>query len=95
MLIDETWNVLSKIMHLSGRIYNKPEHRYTLEGILYKMRMGTSWRDLPSDFGTLSAVCRRFNLWSKKDVLNEIFRVLSRDVDTDWLFIDGSIIRAH
>lgn len=83
MLTDETWNVLSKIMHLSGRIYNKPEHRYTLEGILYKMCTGTPWQDLPSYFGEWSAVCRRFNLWSKKAVLNEIFRVLSRDGDTD------------
>ena len=95
MLTDETWNVLSTIMHLSGRIYNKPEHRSTLEGILYKMQTGIPWRDLPPYFGEWSAIYRRFNLWSKKDVLNEIFRVLSRDADTDWLFIDGSIVRAH
>jgi transposase len=95
MLTDETWNVLSRIMHLSGRIYKKPEHRKTLEGILYKMRTGIPWRDLPPCFGTWSAIYRRFNLWSKKDVLNELFRVLSRDADTDWLFIDGSIVRAH
>jgi len=94
-LTDETWNVLSRIMHLSGRIYNKPEHRKTLEGILFKMRTGIPWRDLPPYFGTWSAVYRRFNLWSKKDVLNELFRVLTRYADTDWLFIDGSIVRAH
>lgn len=29
-------------MYLSGRIYNKPEHRITLEGILYKI--GTGYR---------------------------------------------------
>jgi transposase len=34
-------------------------------------------------------------LWSKKDILNELFRVLTRYADTDWLFIDGSIIRAY
>jgi len=95
MLTDETWNVLSRIMHLSGRIYNKPEHRKTLEGILFKMRTGIPWRDLPPYFGNWSAVFRRFNLWSKKDVLNELFRVLTRYADTDWLFIDGSIVRAH
>jgi transposase len=82
-------------MHLSGRIYNKPEHRKTLEGILFKMRTGIPWRDLPPYFGNWSAVFRRFNLWSKKDVLNELFRVLTRYADTDWLFIDGSIVRAH
>jgi len=95
MLTDETWNVLSRIMHLSGRIYNKPEHRKTFEGILFKMRTGIPWRDLPPYFGNWSAVFRRFNLWSKKDVLNELFRVLTRYADTDWLFIDGSIVRAH
>jgi transposase len=82
-------------MYLSGRIYNKPEHRKTLEGILFKMRTGIPWRDLPPYFGEWSAVFRRFNLWSKKDVLNELFRVLTRYADTDWLFIDGSIVRAH
>lgn len=95
MLTDGTWNVLSKVMYLSGRIYNKPNHRKTLEGILYKMRAGIPWRDLPSDFGRWSAIYRRFNLWSKKGILNELFRALSRDADMDWVFIDGSIVRAH
>ncbi len=70
MLTDGTWSVLSKVMYLSGRIYNKPDHRKTLEGILYKMRTGIPWRDLPSDFGRWSAIYRRFNLWSKKGILN-------------------------
>jgi hypothetical protein len=43
MLIDETWNILFRIMHLSGRIYNKPEHRNTLEGVLDEMRKGIPW----------------------------------------------------
>ena len=95
MLTDETWNVLSRVMHLSGRIYNKPEHRKTLEGILYKIRTGLPWRDLTPYFGTWSAIYRRFNLWSNKDILNALFRKLSSDADMDWLFIDGSIVRAH
>jgi transposase len=95
MLTDETWNVLSRMMKLSGRIYNKPEHRNTLEAILYKMRTGIPWRDLPSYFGSCSAVYRLFNLWSKKNVLTALFRKLTRYADTEWLFIDGCIVRAH
>ncbi|TMO23285.1 IS5/IS1182 family transposase, partial [Pseudoalteromonas sp. S4741] len=34
MLTDGTWNVLSKVMYLSGRFYNKPDHRKTIQGIL-------------------------------------------------------------
>lgn len=53
-------------MYLTVQIYNKPAHRMTLEGILYRMRTGIPWRDLPSEFGGWSTVFRRVNLWSKK-----------------------------
>jgi transposase len=42
--------------------------------------MGTTWRDLPSDFDAWSAVYRRFNPRSKKDVLNKIFAMLTQIV---------------
>lgn len=95
MLTDDSWLLLSRIMYLTGRIYNKPEHRMTLEGILYRMRTGIPWRDLPAEFGDWSAVFRRFHLWSKKGVMIEIFQFLSRLNDPQWLFIDGSIVKAH
>lgn len=79
----------------SGRVYNKPGHRETLEGILYRMRTGCPWRDVPAEFGHWNTIFRRFNLWSKKGVLHCIFKSLSRLADTEWLFLDGSIVRAH
>lgn len=95
MLTDKTWQKLSTIMLETGRIYNKPEHRLTMEGILYRMRVGCPWRDLPDYFGDWSAVFRRFNLWSKKGVLMKLFKALSDEPDTEWEFIDGSIVKAH
>ncbi len=67
----------------------------TFEGIFYRMRTGCPWRDLPKEFGNWSAVFRRFNLWSRKGVLLHLFNWLSKDTDSEWLFIDGSIIRTH
>ncbi len=95
MLTDAQWAMLSRVMYLSGRVYSKPEHRMTFEGILYRMRTGIPWRDLPSEFGDWSAIFRRFNLWSKKGVLAYMFEILSRDSDTQWLFLDGSIVKTH
>lgn len=46
MLNDEHWSKLSVIM-LKNRVYNKLTHRNTLEGILYRMRTGCPWRDVP------------------------------------------------
>jgi len=80
---------------LKDRVYNKPTHRNTLEGILYRMRTGCPWRDVPESFGDWSAIYRRFNLWSKKGVLMRIFRALRYEPDLEWEFIDGSIIKAH
>ena len=46
MLTDMYWERLSRLMKSTGRVYDKTEHRMTLEGILYRMRTGCPWRDL-------------------------------------------------
>ena len=66
MLTDPMWKKLKEILQSTGRIYNKLEHRNTLEGILYRMRAGTPWRDIPPKFGKWNTIFRRFNLRSKK-----------------------------
>ena len=95
ILTDNRWELLLQLMKSTGRVYDKPEHRMTFEGILYRMRTGIPWRDLPRYFGEWSSVYRRFNLWSKKGILGFIFNKLSKMADLEWVFIDGSIIRAH
>lgn len=59
------------------------------------MRTGIPWRDLPLEFGQWNSVFKRFNAWSKKGVLQLIFKWLSCISDPEWLFIDGSVVRAH
>ena len=95
MLTDDAWEILKVLLKESGRVYNKYEHRNTLEGILYRMRTGIQWRDLPSEFGLWNTVYRRFNLWSKKGILQKLFESLASEGDPEWLFLDGSIVKAH
>lgn len=95
MLPAPLWNKLFLFMQQNGLVYNKEEHRLTFEGILYRMRTGIPWRDLPDEFGKWNTVFRRFNAWSKKAIFGSLFKMLSEDTDTEWLFIDGSIVRAH
>lgn len=95
MLTDNAYEALKQILKETGRVYNKYEHRNTLEGILYRMRTGIQWRDLPERFGRWNSVFKRFNLWSKKGVLQKWFQSISSDNDPEWLFIDGSIVKAH
>lgn len=94
MLTDEIWPKLKAIL-LQDRVYDKLEHRQTVDGILYRMRTGCPWRDVPADFGKWNTIYRRFNLWSKKGVIGRLFKALSGDTDLEWSFLDGSIVRAH
>lgn len=94
MFTDKLWEKLKKIMLKLG-IYDKPFLRQTIEGIFYRLRVGCPWRDLPSAFGNWNAVYKRFNEWSRKEKLMDIFHKLTVEPDLEWEFIDGSIVKAH
>ncbi len=63
--------------------------------MLYRVRVGCPWRDLPPEFGWWNSVYKRDNDWSAKGIFQRIFRTLSADSDTEWVFIDGSYVKAH
>jgi len=94
MLTDERWSKLRTIMLQLG-IYDKPNLRKKVEGILYRMRAGCPWRDLPRKFGRWNSVFQQFNRWSSDNKLMKIFRLLVVDPDLEWEFVDGSIVKAH
>jgi transposase len=94
MLTDEHWSKLEAMM-LEASIYGKPNLRMTVEGILYRMRTGCPWRDLPREFGDWNAIYKRYNAWSHKDIFSLLFSKLSSFTDTEWTFIDASFVKAH
>lgn len=94
MLTDEHWSKLRPILLQQG-IYHKVDLRNTVEGILYRMRTGCPWRDLPEDFGHWNTVYKRFNAWSVAGKLVAAFNTLVEDPDCEWLFIDGTYVKAH
>jgi len=94
MLRDEQWSKLRDILCQYG-VYDKPNLRQTIEGILYRMRVGCPWRDLPLDFGKWNSVYKIFNSWSKKKLFMRLFKSLVVNPDMEYSFIDGSFVKAH
>jgi transposase len=76
-------------------IYDKSNLRMKVEGILYRMRAGCPWRDLPPIFGLWNSIYQQFNRWSSKNKLISVFKTLVVEPDLEWEFIDGSIVKAH
>ena len=94
MLSDEHWSKLRGIM-LQHRIYDKPTLRLIVEAMLYRMRVGCPWRDLPAEFGCWNSIYQQFNRWSSKNKLMQFFNDLVQEPELEWEFIDGSIVKAH
>src|SRR4051812_39755310 len=67
-------------------------NRMFVEGVLWIVRTGSPWRDLPEAFGDWNSVFRRFSRLSVKGVWWRIFETMSDDPDFEF---DSTIVRAH
>lgn len=62
--------------------------------MLYRIRSGYPWRDAPSEFGQWNSIFKKFNAWSAQGKLLNIFAAIAQEPDMEWLFVDGSYVRA-
>lgn len=64
MLTDEHWSRL-KLILLDLNIYDKPNLRNILEAMLFRLRAGCRWRDIPECFGAHNTIFKTFRRWTK------------------------------
>ena len=77
-----------------GRPYSQP-HRTTIEGILFVLKEGISWRLLPERYGNWKSVHKRFRRWTDAGIFQAIFETLSSMLDLDIVMADGTFIDVH
>jgi transposase len=70
-------------------------NRMFLEGVLWIVRTGAPWRDLPACFGNWFAVWKRFRRWALNGVFERLFQELSGEPDFEYALIDGTIVKVH
>ena len=71
------------------------DNRLFLEAVLWLVRAGAPWRDLPPEFGKWSSVWKRFRRWAEKGVFERVFQALSGEPDFEYALIDGTIVKVH
>ena len=97
VIADEVWDKVSP--HLPGKATDcgvtVADNRLFLEAVLWRVRTGSPWRDLPVALGNWNSVFQRFRRWAKKGVFDRLFDVLSEEPDFEYALIDGTIVSVH
>jgi len=101
---DREWNAIRKYLPKQrtckrGRPW--ANHRDVVNGILWVLSVGGSWRDIPASFGKWQTIYGRFRRWVREGLWDKIWSNLLRKIDSNgklarslWS-VDGSVIRAH
>jgi transposase len=102
-LTDDQWEGLAPLLPPQRPTTGRPakEHRTVLNGILWVLRTGAPWRDLPQRYGSWQTVYSRFRRWREAGIWDRVLIALQAEgahdgtLDGSLAMIDGSSIRAH
>ena len=71
------------------------DNRLFVNGVLWVLRSGAHWHDLPERYGKWKSLHKRFTRWAKAGVWERVFAHLTADRDNEYLMLDTTLVRAH
>jgi transposase len=102
-LTEEQWTKIAALLPAQKPPRGRPakDHRTVLNGILWVLRTGAPWRDLPERYGPWQTIYSRFYRWQKRGIWQEVLKELQKEKDgrgeVGWEihFVDSTTVRAH
>jgi transposase len=101
-LTNDEWAQLAPHLPKTGRRGGRwIDHRTVINGILFRVRTGVPWRDLPERFGSWKTVYERHRRWSADGTWERILQAVQAEADSqgciDWsmVSVDSTSCRAH
>lgn len=101
-LSDAQWALIEGLLPSSqaSRGPNFQNNRLIVEGILYRLRTGVPWRDLPPSYGPWQTVWKRQRRYARDGTWDQILVALAALADDNaqlqWaVSIDSTVVRVH
>ena len=73
---DEQWALIEPLLPRQKRGGKWNDHRTTFNGMLWVLRTGAPWRDLPERYGKWASVYHRFNRWRQDGTIERVLKAL-------------------
>ena len=97
------WKRIAPLLPAQKPAVGRPnnDHQTIINGILWVLRTGAPWRDIPEGYGPWPTVSGRFYRWRKQGIWRRILQKLQQQAERagkiNWQihFVDGSVVRAH
>jgi transposase len=93
-LTDAQWKQIEPLLHRYGRKSSLGDRNF-INAVVYLLKTGTPWRDLPERFGNWKTIYNRFSNWAKAGRFEHIFKELQVEIDDTGSLVDATIARAH
>jgi len=71
------------------------DNRLFVHGVLWVLRSGMRWQDMPERYGKYKSVHKRFTRWAASGVWDRVLADLLKDHKNRYVMIDSSVVRAH
>ena len=97
-LSDNEWERLKKyfLAREAGQLGRpRSDDRQLLNGVLWVLRSGAAWRDVPERYGPWSTIYNRFVQWQESGLFAHILEELGEDADLQDISMDSTSIKAH
>jgi transposase len=99
-LTDKAWAVIEPLLPaLSEQRGRWRDHRQVINGILWKLRTGAPWRDLPERYGPWKTCHERLRRWTADGTWERILshaQVRDDGQPVEWVIsVDSTVVRAH
>ena len=94
-LSDEQWTKIRRLIPIRTGPKSKRGDRDFVNAVMWRLKTGAPWRDVPERYGPWKTVYNRFARWASRGVWERMFKALQLEVDEVGSLIDGSVVRAH
>jgi transposase len=102
-LTDWQWQQVEPLLPPQSPQTGRPnkDHRIIINGILWVLRTGAPWRDLPERYGPWRTVASRFYRWRQDGLWDRLLRAVQQQanirgkVNWELHYVDGTVVRAH